>query len=608
MIENEWKARGKECSPADTVKRARAIMESFGFDLQYEETFTGIGNCYSSRLSLIPPGHNLLGTNGKGMTRELCMASAYGEMMERFGNAAMNGLHLFDPQFNEICGDQGKFYSVTDKEQPDCIRSLKKRICATMPEPPIGTKEEILDLQLSEFTTDGDHIPSYPFYSVRKKKVEYLPLNLIRTFTGSNGMAAGNTIEEALVEGIAEIFERYSQEHVINDGLSLPEIPKSELEKFPHILKIIDEIERDGKFSVMLLDASLGKGLPVICGICIHKNTGKLGVRFGAHPKMSVALERIFTEGMQGRTLEGFSHMNSITFDNDYAEKRVDQWSTLQYGVGMMPGDLLITKPPEAFEPWEDCSNDSNKTLAWKMIDKLEEIGADVYLRDSSFTGFPAVMIYAAGISEAVQIDWLSFSIIQMLSKYQYILTHLGEADDKDIRTLSIALKLKRNVFANDEGISRFLSIPYKMTPPGGSMHTMFMRGLCEYRLGDLQEAYECLKSVKEIATFADDASYEKAALLYIEGRLHKYSVDHIRQVLERMYPKSCEKVIDDFSDPATILQKVYPICNGMHCDKCTISESCYYPSVREVTRRNYQLMNQYQPSEEEICKIFARP
>lgn len=608
MIENEWKARGKECSPADTVKRARAIMESFGFDLQYEETFTGIGNCYSSRLSLMPPGHNLLGTNGKGMTRELCMASAYGEMMERFSNAAMNGLHLFDPQFNEICGDQGKFYSVTDKEQPDCIRSLKKRICATMPEPPIGTKEEILDLQLSEFTTDGDHIPSYPFYSVRKKKVEYLPLNLIRTFTGSNGMAAGNTIEEALVEGIAEIFERYSQEHVINDGLSLPEIPKSELEKFPHILKIIDEIERDGKLSVMLLDASLGKGLPVICGICIHKNTGKLGVRFGAHPKMSVALERIFTEGMQGRTLEGFSHMNSITFDNDYAEKRVDQWSTLQYGVGMMPGDLLITKPPEAFEPWEDCSNDSNKTLAWKMIDKLEEIGADVYLRDSSFTGFPAVMIYAAGISEAVQIDWLSFSIIQMLSKYQYILTHLGEADDKDIRTLSIALKLKRNVFANDEGISRFLSIPYKMTPPGGSMHTMFMRGLCEYRLGDLQEAYECLKSVKEIATFADDASYEKAALLYIEGRLHKYSVDHIRQVLERMYPKSCEKVIDDFSDPATILQKVYPICNGMHCDKCTISESCYYPSVREVTRRNYQLMNQYQPTEEEICKTFARP
>lgn len=608
MSEKEWRDRGKECSPADTVKRARAIMESFGFDLQYEETFTGIGNCYSSRLSLIPPGHNLLGTNGKGMTRELCMASAYGEMMERFSNAAMNGLHLFDPEFNEICGDQGKFYSLTAKEQPDCIRKFKERICATMPEPQIGTKEEILNLQLSELTTDGDHIPSYPFYSVRKKKVEYLPLNLIRTFTGSNGMAAGNTIEEALVEGISEIFERYSQELVIDKGLSLPEIPRSELEKFPHILKIIDEIERDGNYSVMLLDASLGKGLPVICGICIHKNTGKLGVKFGAHPKMAVALERIFTEGMQGRTLEKFSHMNSITFDNDYAEKRLDHWSTLQCGIGLMPSNLLIPLPSENFKPWPDCSNDSNKTLAWKMIDKLEEIGADVYLRDTSFTGFPAVMIYAAGISETIQLDWLSLSIIRMLRRYQYILTHLGEADDNDIRTLSSALRLKRSVFVNNEGISRVVSVPYKITPPGGTLNTIFMRGLCEYSLGNLKEAYECLKSVKEIATFEDDASYEKAALIYIEGRLHKYSVEQIRQVLERMYPKCCEKVMDDFSDPATILQKVYPVCNGMHCDKCTISESCYYPAIREVTRRNYQLMNQYQPSEEEICKTFARP
>lgn len=607
MSEQEWKSRGKECSPADTVKRAQAILKSLGFDLEYEETFTGIGNCYSSRLNLVPPGHGILGTNGKGMTRELCMASAYGEMMERFSNAAMNGLNMSDPESNEIYGDQGKFYSLTAKEQPDCIRKLKESICANMPEPIIGTKEEILNLYLSEYTIDGDRIPSYPFYSVRKKKVEYLPLNFINIFTGTNGMAAGNTMEEALVEGISEIFERYVQEHVINDGISLPEIPMRELEKFPHILKIIDEIERDGSRSVMLLDASLGKGLPVLCGICIQKNSGRLGVKFGAHPKMSVALERIFTEGMQGRSIERFSSMNSITFDNDYAEKRVDHWATLQCGVGLMPSNLLIPSSCE-FKPWPDCSGDSNKTLAWRLIDKLEELGADVYLRDTSFTGFPAVKIYAAGISEAVQLDLLSLSIIRSLKGYHYILTHLDEAEDKDIRALITALKLKRGVIFNKEGISRFLSIPYKMTPPGGNMYMVFMRGLCEYRLGNLEEACECFRNVKEVATFKDDASYENAALLYVEGRLHKYSEEQIRQVLERMYPDCYEKVMDDFSDPARILQKVYPVCNGMQCDKCTISELCYYPATREVTRRNYQLMNQYRPSEEEICKIFARP
>lgn len=39
-----------------------------------------------------------------------------------------------------------------------------------MQEPVIGTKEEILNIVLKELTVDGDRIPAYPFYSVRKRK------------------------------------------------------------------------------------------------------------------------------------------------------------------------------------------------------------------------------------------------------------------------------------------------------------------------------------------------------------------------------------------------------------------------------------------------------
>ena len=607
MDEREWKARGKECAPADTVKRAQKILKDLGFELKYEEEVTGLESCFASRLTLVPPGDDLMGTNGKGMSRELCMASAHGEMMERLSNASLNGLNPYDPESRDVHGDQGRFYSLTAKEQPDCIRWLKDEICKTMPEPLIGTKEDILNAMLRELTIDGEHIPAYPFYSVRKKKVEYLPLNLIRTFTGSNGLAAGNTIEEAIVEGISEIFERYSQERIIDGGLSLPEVPRSVLEKYPHILKVIEDIERDGTRSVMLLDASLGKGLPVMCGVCIQKNSGRLGVKVGAHPHMAVALERIFTEGMQGRTIEKFSSMNSITFENDYAGKRIDHWGTLKNGVGLMPADMLITAPSENFQPWPDCTGLSNKLIMWKMIDKLEELGGDVYLRDSSVTGFPAVQIYAAGVSEATQPDWLSMSIMRILKRYQYIMTHLDEADDKDIQLLSTALSLKRSVLVTKNKVSLALSIPYKMVPPGGTLHTLFMKGLCEYRLGNLELAYECVKTVRDVAKFEGDAAYEKAVFLYLQGRVQQYSEEQIRQVLERMYPDWCDKVMDDLSDPKTVLQKVYPVCNGMRCESCTIREDCRYPAVREVTRRIWKLHNQYQPSEEDICKTFAR-
>ena len=603
----EWKLRGKECSPEETVARAKQLLKDHGFALEYVEGDTGIEGCYSSRLSLVPPGDKLMGTNGKGMSQMLCMASAHGEMMERFSNAAINSLHSWDKERDQVMGDQGRFYSLYGPDQPDCIRMLKERIAETMKEPAIGSKEDIIHALLRKVTIDGDKIPAYPFYSVRKKKVEYLPLNLIRLFTGSNGMAAGNTIEEAIVEGISEIFERYAQERIIEGDYFLPEVPEWELEKYPHIRKVIRDIEADGTRSVKLLDASLGQGLPVLCGICTAKDTGRIGVKFGAHPKMAVALERIFTEGMQGRSVEEFAAMNTVTFARDYEEKRIDHWNTLKCGIGKMPADLLLTRSSDEFVPWPDCSKKSNRTLMWDMIDKLEEIGADVYIRDTSIIGFPAVLIYAAGVSEAQQADWLTLSIMDAMTDSQRILTHLKEADDQDIRRLSTVLGLKNASGQNIDGISRIMSIPIAFHEPGGTLRSIFLKGLCEYRLGNLEKACECLTGVVQIGDLPDGGVYEKAVAFYMEGKRNGYSQGDIGRVLETMYPSVCRKVMSDMEDPRTVLEKVYPVCNGFDCAGCQIRDRCRYPDVREVSRKMWSLLNAYHPSEEEICRTFQR-
>ena len=48
-------------------------------------------------------------------------------------------------------------------------------------------------------------------------------------------MAAGNSKDEALVEGISEIIERYVHRLVIQNRLSLPDIPESYIKKYPKL-------------------------------------------------------------------------------------------------------------------------------------------------------------------------------------------------------------------------------------------------------------------------------------------------------------------------------------------------------------------------------------
>lgn len=63
-----------------------------------------------------------------------------------------------------------------------------------------------------------------PFYDVLSSKIQYLPLNYICWKNHTTGLCAGNTKEEAIVQGLSEIFERYSQREVLYNEYSLPTI------------------------------------------------------------------------------------------------------------------------------------------------------------------------------------------------------------------------------------------------------------------------------------------------------------------------------------------------------------------------------------------------
>jgi ribosomal protein S12 methylthiotransferase accessory factor len=68
-------------------------------------------------------------------------------------------------------------------------------------------------------------------YSVMQDKTVKVPINFIAYINASNGMAAGNTIEEALIQASCEVFERYTQIQIIKPEKVVPTVDKSTLEK-----------------------------------------------------------------------------------------------------------------------------------------------------------------------------------------------------------------------------------------------------------------------------------------------------------------------------------------------------------------------------------------
>jgi ribosomal protein S12 methylthiotransferase accessory factor len=64
----------------------------------------------------------------------------------------------------------------------------------------------------------------------------YFPSNLIENLFASNGMSAGNTLAEAQVQCLSEIFERAVKREILEGEIALPDVPQDVLAKYPGIL------------------------------------------------------------------------------------------------------------------------------------------------------------------------------------------------------------------------------------------------------------------------------------------------------------------------------------------------------------------------------------
>jgi len=137
-----------------------------------------------------------------------------------------------------------------------------------------------------------------------QNKTIKVPINFIACINASNGMAAGNTLEEALVQAACEVFERHTQIQIVKPEKRVPSIDKNTVKNSRlHSMMAFYESEN---VEIVLKDLSMEGRFPSIGALFINHNlrSGILEHKIlvpGVSFNMDEALSRCLTEIMQGR-------------------------------------------------------------------------------------------------------------------------------------------------------------------------------------------------------------------------------------------------------------------------------------------------------------------
>lgn len=582
---SEWKMRGKEASPEDTVKRIKGILAAYGLKDSVREIPQALSDCYSCRLTIEGPTGGLIATNGKGMSESLSHASAYGEMMERLENRMFMAAPRFDDEkFEDFLIKDAPLYGVGDPVQEEAVLRLKEKLSASARGATgFMTAEEMTDRLLESLAPEklNGKFATTPFFSYRKQEWVYLP-NWFMIFTGSNGYAAGNTLAEAMVEGISELLERYSQMRILDGKTVPPQIPREFIRQYPHILKVIEEIESTGRYRVRVLDCSLGQSLPVVAGVITDTETGRFGVKFGAQPHMAVALERVFTEAMQGNRLGSFANNSDPFYTLPDGILRADKWNSIKVAASNMPAQLLMDEPSYAFAPWGEEEGKSNAELMKEMLSLMESTGADIYVRDASYMGFPAVCVYASGISEVIPVDHTELKIHALGDRVQSYFRRIDTLTEEEVSELATFAAVKRGaVLENRIGSMSGLFFTEEM--PGTPFEADTLLAACRYRLGQDKEALQVLAGVMGFTSYlsGEQSRFLRAAYFYIQGRAVGQSEQNVYDVIKNLFGAEAEKVRKAFRCRENVLAKLYPVCRNKSALEIT-EGGCVYAAVHD--------------------------
>jgi len=398
----------KDKEPKETIEYIKKILEKHSVKTTENINFKGK---YAHAVQINIPAINI-SSQGKGTNEIHALASGYAELMEYIQAQiyfAITGKNFcYDPD-EKIYNIEKLHKNIFSKEYNKLgidvalVNNIAKNLNFT------HTKEDSKSKSIKQNQTN-----LVPFVSCKTKKINFLPLDLIRFEQNSNGTAAGNTYEEACVQALSEIFERYSLRMIFQENIKIPNIPQENYQKYEKITSLISEIENYG-YKITIKDASLGKGIPTICTTFKDLRYPKNGISFklGTHPYFPIAIERTLTEFIQNgikpddiRKKEKFQKITNDSTTFQVIQKNFRTKSFFDINSKHIR-QLISQKSDYRFDikTWLLDESLSNKEMLERLLNTALKFADDVYVRNYNFLGLPTVYIYIPNISRYCAIN-----------------------------------------------------------------------------------------------------------------------------------------------------------------------------------------------------------
>ncbi|MCG9095938.1 OsmC domain/YcaO domain-containing protein [Laribacter hongkongensis] len=478
---------GKDLPLEETIANMSGLLAGLGIKIEIASWRNLVPNVWSLH---IRDAHSpMCFTNGKGATKESALASALGEYIER---ASCN--HFYNDQYwgEEIANAPFVHYPNERWFKPGKKDALPEGLLDDYTLAIYNPDGELRASNLFDTNSGNTErgICALPYVRLSDGETVYFPTNLIDNLYLSNGMSAGNTLAEAQVQCLSEIFERAVKREILEGEITLPDVPAEVLAQYPGIVAGIQELENQG-FPVLVKDASLGGRFPVMCVTLMNPRTGGVFASFGAHPSMEVAIERSLTELLQGRSFEGLNDLPRPTFEshavtepNNFVEHFIDS-------SGVVSWRFFSAKADYDFVEWDYSGQgeNSNADEAATLFGILEGMGKEVYMAVYDQLGATACRILVPGYSEIYPVEDLIWDNTNKALAFREDILNLHRLDDNALEAL--LERLEDSELDDYTDIITLIGIEFDENTDWGQLTILELKLLIQLALKQFAEAHD---------------------------------------------------------------------------------------------------------------------
>ena len=343
-------------------------------------------------------------SNGKGTSELAALASAYAEIAERISAGMENGIKI-GPHRN-LYGEKGDTlgYIIQYKYMPGYKWAHQDSIQNPVRAEELLREHRFTKGQFEHLKFNSEMLKHWiPGYSLVHNKVVYVPILFVKWTSSTNGLAAGNTIEEAIVHGACEIFERDAMIKYLR-FMTKKEVPNIDLSSIedPTINKIL-KFFTDNNVDVVVKD--IGQGIYPVYGVITFNNNispkslGYNMFKAGSSFNSIEALTRCFTERMQGTQFSYEAQQGTIE-EQSNPDKHM-----IMFFSGQCPMNLTRFSEAKTTLPFEHTSIDYTGEEIEACIRIAKKLNTDLIFIDHTHPvlDFPTARVIMPGISDFIK-------------------------------------------------------------------------------------------------------------------------------------------------------------------------------------------------------------